>query len=240
MADTEEVTNGEVMDEGHGNAASSGDSGDHRGKLRRRDGSGAKQHGSATAHAEGAPPSLVASLGDIKLNEEQAAALEGAVQQVLAEEQAKAEEAQQRLLRTQADFSNYKRRNEQERDQQARFANLLLVQELLPVLDNLDRALSTIPESVSGLPWMDGLMLVDRQLRATLEKQGLKPIVALGTRFDPMVHEAIIQEATADYEDDEVIAELQRGYMLHDRVVRPTLVKVAKRVEPAASTTEEN
>ena len=187
-----------------------------------------------------APAAFVASLGDIRLTAEQSATVEKAVQQRIADEQAKCEEAVQRLARTQADFTNYKRRNEQERDQQSRFANLLLVQELLPVLDNLDRALATIPESVSSLPWMDGLMLVDRQLRATLEKQGLKPIVALGTRFDPMVHEAIIQEPTTDYEDDEVIAELQRGYMLHDRVVRPTLVKVAKRVESAASTTEEN
>lgn len=228
------------MDEEHRHAGLPGDSGDHRGKGKRREGSGPKQHGAGTAQAENQPATFVSSVGDIKLTEEQASILEGAVQQHLAGEQAKTEDAVQRLLRTQADFANYKRRNEQEREQQARFANLLLVQELLPVLDNLDRALATIPEAVSGLPWMDGLALVDRQLRATLEKQGLKPIVALGTRFDPMVHEAIIQEPTTDYEDDEVIAELQRGYMLHDRVVRPTLVKVAKRVESAASTTEEN
>lgn len=228
------------MDEEHRHAGLSGDTGDHRGKGKRRETSGSRQHGATTTHPETPSDSFVASLGDIKLSDEQAAALEGAVKQQLADEQARSEEAVQRLLRTQADFANYKRRNEQEREQQARFANLLLVQELLPVLDNLDRALATIPEAVSGLPWMDGLALVDRQLRATLEKQGLKPIVALGTHFDPMVHEAIIQEATTDYEDDEVIAELQRGYMLHDRVVRPTLVKVAKHVAPAASTTEEN
>jgi molecular chaperone GrpE len=229
------------MDEEHQQAGSPSDGGDHRARSKRRDGSAAgKQHGPASTHAESAAATFVSSLGDIRLTDEQAATLERAVQQRVADEQAKCEDAVQRLVRTQADFANYKRRNDQEREQQARYANLLLVQELLPVLDNLDRALATIPDSVSSLPWMDGLVLVDRQLRATLEKQGLKPIVALGTRFDPMVHEAIIQEPTSDYEDDEVIAELQRGYMLHDKVVRPTLVKVAKRVESAASTTEEN
>ena len=228
------------MDEEHQQAGSASELNDHRARGKRRDGGAAKQHGSTTGHGESHSAAFDPNAAELKLSEDQAAALEKAVQQRLSDEQAKCEEAVQRLLRTQADFANYKRRNEQEREQQARFANLLLVQELLPVLDNLDRALATVPESVSPLPWMDGLVLVDRQLRATLEKQGLKPIIALGTRFDPMVHEAIIQEPTTDYEDDEVIAELQRGYMLHDKVVRPTLVKVAKRVESVASTTEES
>ena len=227
------------MDEEHQQAGFTSDGGDHRGRGKRREG-GAAKHGPASGHGDATAATFVSSLGDIKLTDNQVAAIETAIQQRLSDEQAKCEDAVQRLLRTQADFTNYKRRNEQEREQQARFANLLLVQELLPVLDNLDRALATVPESVSPLPWMDGLVLVDRQLRATLEKQGLKPIVALGAHFDPMVHEAIIQEPTMDYEDDEVIAELQRGYMLHDKVVRPTLVKVARRMEPAASTTEES
>ncbi len=227
------------MDEEHQQVESASEGSDHRARGKRKEGGPGRQHGTGGAQTDAAA-TFVSSLGDIRLTDDQAAVLEKAVQQRIADEQAKCEDAVQRLLRTQADFANYKRRNDQEREQQARFANLLLVQELLPVLDNLDRALATIPEAVSALPWMDGLVLVDRQLRATLEKQGLKPIVALGTRFDPMVHEAIIQEATMDYEDDEVIAELQRGYMLHDKVVRPTLVKVAKRVESAASTTEES
>jgi molecular chaperone GrpE len=227
------------MDEEQQHAGYTSDGGDHRARGKRREG-GAAKHGPASGHADAPAATFVSSLGDVKLTDSQVAAIETAMQQRLSDEQAKCEDAVQRLLRTQADFTNYKRRNEQEREQQARFANLLLVQELLPVLDNLDRALATVPESVSPLPWMDGLVLVDRQLRATLEKQGLKPIVALGAHFDPMVHEAIIQEPTMDYEDDEVIAELQRGYMLHDKVVRPTLVKVARRMEPAASTTEES
>jgi molecular chaperone GrpE len=158
----------------------------------------------------------------------QQAEIERMVQERVAAEQIKAEEAISRLQRVQADFVNYKRRSEQEREGQARFATMVLVKELLPILDNFDRALATMPEEVKNLPWTEGLLLVDRQLRATLEKQGLKPIDAVGARFDPTLHEAIIHEESADHADDEVIAELQRGYMLHDKVVRPTLVKVAK------------
>jgi molecular chaperone GrpE len=169
------------------------------------------------------------------------ASIEASFQERLAAEQARAEDAVNKLTRTQADFANYKRRSEQEREQQARFATQLLVQEMLPVLDNLDRVLTTMPDAVRGLPWAEGLLLVDRHLRGTLEKQGLKAIEAVGARFDPMLHEAIIHEESPDHADDEVIAELRRGYTLHDKVVRPTLVKVAKHVgEPAHTTTGEN
>jgi molecular chaperone GrpE len=167
------------------------------------------------------------------LTDEQRQLIERTVQERVAAEQARAEEALARVQRVQADFVNYKRRSEQEREGQARFAAMVLVKELLPVLDNFDRALATMPEEVKNLPWTEGLLLVDRQLRATLEKQGLKPIEAVGARFDPMLHEAIIHEESSDHADDEVIAELQRGYMLHDKVVRPTLVTVAKNVAHA-------
>ena len=150
-------------------------------------------------------------------------------------EQAKYDELAGKLARVQADFVNYKRRSEQELEQQARFATKLLMEELLPVLDNFDRALATLPDAVRALPWTDGLLLVDRGLRGTLEKQGLHPIEAVGTRFDPMLHEAIMQEESTEHADDEVIAELRRGYMLHDRVIRPTLVKVANNVSGAGA-----
>jgi molecular chaperone GrpE len=241
----DELSDGKEMDENRPQPPGTPDYADHRGRGRRREGAAPKHQTHTGAQGDnrsqpGSASSLIGSLGDINLTDSQLAALETAVQQRLADEQAKTEDAEERLLRTQADFANYKRRNDQEREQQARFATMMLVAELLPVLDNLDRALSTVPENVSRLPWMEGLLLVDRQLRATLEKQGLQPINALGTHFDPMQHEAIIHEESTEHEDDEVIAELRRGYMLHDKVVRPTLVKVAKRVEPAVSTTEEN
>jgi molecular chaperone GrpE len=179
-----------------------------------------------TEHTDAEAPQPAATPA---LTEEQQAYVDRVVQQQLAAEQARAEELGARIQRVQADFANYKRRSEQEREGQARFATLVLVTELLPILDNFDRALATMPDEVRSLPWTEGLLLVDRQLRSTLEKQGLKPIEAVGTRFDPTLHEAIIHEESADHEDDEVIAELQRGYMLHDKVIRPTLVKVAKR-----------
>lgn len=166
--------------------------------------------------------------GGAPFTEAQQGMIEKLVEERLASEQAKTEEVTTRLLRAQADFANYKRRSEQEREGQAKFATTVLVTELLPILDNFDRALATMPDEVRSLPWTEGLLLVDRHLRGTLEKQGLKPIEAVGSRFDPTLHEAIIQEESADHEDDEVIAELQRGYVMHDRVIRPSLVKVAK------------
>jgi len=167
-------------------------------------------------------------LGNAALSDEQRALVDHAVLEAVAAEQARTEDANQKFLRVQADFSNFKRRSESEREQQARFGTQLLVGELLPVLDNFERALTTIPEEAEALPWTDGLRLIDRQLRGTLEKQGLRPIEAVGAKFDPSQHEAIISEESPDHADDEVIAELRRGYMLHDRVVRPTLVKVAR------------
>jgi molecular chaperone GrpE len=151
-------------------------------------------------------------------------------EQVLAE-RAKAEELKQQVLRAQADFVNYKRRVEQDKDQQARQAAWTIVKDIVPILDNLDLTLANMPEEVRGLSWTDGLMLVDRQLRATLEKQGLRPIEAMGATFDPTLHEAILHEESTEHADNEIMAELRRGYWLNDRVVRPTLVKVAKHVD---------
>lgn len=224
MAD--EMTSDEVQKERHTGSATR-ESGEPRRRWHRR----------GEAEGDGGTPSGATASGGAdpaaSLSAEQRALVDRLVDERVAQEQARAEDANTRWQRTQADFANYKRRNEQEREQQGRFATLLLVSELLPVLDDLDRALVTMPEAVQGLPWTDGLLLVDRILRGTLEKQGLKPIEAVGAKFDPMLHEAIIHEETPDHADDEVIAELRRGYMLHDKVVRPTLVKVAKHVASA-------
>lgn len=128
--------------------------------------------------------------------------------------------------RAAADFSNYKRRTEEDREIVARFANATLIGKLLGVLDDFDRALEHVPEDVHE-GWVDGVRLVERKLRGVLESEGVTPIEALGLPFDPTVHEAVVHEDTADHPDNEVIGELQRGYRLHDRVLRPALVKVA-------------
>jgi molecular chaperone GrpE len=161
-----------------------------------------------------------------------------ALQEQIVAERAKSEELKQQVLRAQADFVNYKRRVEQDREQQARQATWTVVQDIVPILDNLDLTLANMPEAVRGLSWADGLLLVDRQLRATLERQGLRPIEAVGTIFDPTLHEAIVHEESSEHADNEIIAELRRGYLLNDKVVRPTLVKVAKHVDNDTQTQE--
>ena len=108
----------------------------------------------------------------------------------------------------------------------ARFANATLIAKLLGVLDDFDRALEHVPEDAHE-GWVDGVRLVERKLRGVLEGEGVTPIEAMGLPFDPNVHEAVVHEDTADHPDNQVIGELQRGYRLHDRVLRPALVRVA-------------
>ena len=128
--------------------------------------------------------------------------------------------------RAAADLSNYRRRTEEERVAGARFANAALIARLLAVLDDFDRALEHIPEEAHDA-WVDGVRLVERKLRGVLESEGLTQIEAVGQPFDPNFHEAVVHEETADHPDNQVIGELQRGYRLHDRVLRPALVRVA-------------
>jgi molecular chaperone GrpE len=125
--------------------------------------------------------------------------------------------------RAEADFENYKKRIEQERAETARFASTTLVLNILPVLDDLDRAFKSIPEKMAHLTWTDGIRLIHRKLQATLEAQGVTEIKALGETFDPSIHEAVGQTAG---EEGKVIEEAQKGYRLHGRVIRPAFVIV--------------
>jgi molecular chaperone GrpE len=128
--------------------------------------------------------------------------------------------------RSAADFANYKRRTDEERASLTQVSNALLIGKLLGVLDDFDRALENVPEDAHD-PWVEGVRLTERKLRSVLESEGVTPIPAVGERFDPNLHEAVVHEDTADHPDNEVIGELQRGYRLHDRVIRPSLVRVA-------------
>jgi molecular chaperone GrpE len=145
------------------------------------------------------------------------------LKQALAEERKKAESYLANWQRTQADFINYKRRNEQERKELNKFANASLMLSLLPVLDDLERALNSIPPKATKRPWVEGIRLIERKLRASLEAQGLTPIKALGEPFDPNFHEAVRQDKG---KEGIVIEELQKGYKLYDRVLRPAMVVV--------------
>jgi len=145
------------------------------------------------------------------------------LKQALAEENTKAKTNLAGWQRAQADFENYKRRSQQEKEEISRFANWLLVLNLLPILDDLERALASIPPNLAKLSWVDGIRLIERNLRASLEMQGLSYIKAVGEPFDPKFHEAVRQDKG---KEGIVIEEVQKGYRLHDRVIRPSRVVV--------------
>lgn len=144
--------------------------------------------------------------------------------------QAKVEELTNDLQRMTADFANYRKRNESERNEFAKFAKADLIAKLLDVLDGYDRALSTVPEDLKGQPWVEGMWLVERKLRSILDAEGLEPIDSLGTPFDPYLHQAVAY-IESDEPEGTVIEEHQKAYRLHDRVIRPALVTVAKKKE---------
>ena len=152
-----------------------------------------------------------------------------ALEKLLEEERSKSAEYLDNWRRAAADMANYKKRSEKDAGEMTRFANSVLIARLLPVLDDFERAMQTIPENLRGLTWIDGVMLISRKMAAVLEAEGLKPIEALNKPFDPNVHEAVIHEETDQHEEGTVVAELQKGYKLGDRVLRPTMVKVAKK-----------
>ncbi len=152
-----------------------------------------------------------------------------ALKQLLEQERAKSAEYLDNWRRAAADMSNYRKRMEKDAAEMSKLANSVLISRLLPILDDFDRAFQTIPENLRDLTWIDGVMLIARKMSAILEAEGVKPIDALNKPFDPNLHEAVIHEETDQHEDGMVIAELQKGYKLHDRVLRPTMVKVAKK-----------
>jgi len=148
------------------------------------------------------------------------------MEQALEEARGASDENLRAWQRSSADFSNYKRRVDEERETVVRFSNAVLIGKLLSVLDDFDRALENVPPDTDDA-WIEGVQLVERKLRGVLETEGVTPIEAAGLPFDPNVHEAVVHEETADYPDNQVIDELQRGYRLHGRVLRPALVRVA-------------
>jgi molecular chaperone GrpE len=134
---------------------------------------------------------------------------------------------QDRLLRTAAEFDNYRKRVDRERREQSESAAAGLLVEILPVVDNLERALQA-PSGPEAAGYRAGVELILRQLIDMLRKRGVTPIEALGADFDPRFHQAVSQDTSDAHRDGEVMEELQRGYMLGDRLLRPAMVKVAK------------
>ena len=142
----------------------------------------------------------------------------------------KVDELTNDLKRMTADFANYRKRNDAERIDFAKFAKADLIAKLLDVLDGYDRALATVPDELKGQPWVEGMWLVERKLRRVLEAEGLEPIDSLGEPFDPYLHQAVAY-IESDKPEGTVIEEHQKAYRLHDRVIRPALVTVAKKKE---------
>jgi molecular chaperone GrpE len=138
------------------------------------------------------------------------------------------EEANSRLLRVAADFDNYRKRARQEQTDTMRYASATLAERLLPVLDDAQRTLEHVPEGVDE-GWLKGLEMTFRQLDEVLGSIGVERIDALGQRFDPSQHEAIGSVESEEDEEDTVVGELRPGYRIHDKVLRPTLVRVARR-----------
>ena len=131
------------------------------------------------------------------------------------------------LQRERADFANYRRRNEAERSDYARFAKAELITKLLEVLDNFDRALDTVPAQLRDEPWVEGIWLVERKLRDILAAEGLEEVGSVGQPFDPHIHEAI-GHVDSSAPEGTVVDEVRKAYKLHDKIIRPALVTVAK------------
>ena len=135
---------------------------------------------------------------------------------------------QDRLLRQAAEFDNYRKRVDRERQAVGDAAAASMIEEILPLLDDLDRALKVEPGRDAGESYRRGVELIHRQLDDILRKRGVRAIEALGADFDPHFHQAVAHDAAEGRREGEIIEEFRRGYMLGDRLLRPSMVKVAK------------
>jgi len=175
-----------------------------------------------------------ASVEEVSLEEgEEGLPVEGeddlaVVNAALSEAETRAAEYLDGWQRARAEFANYRRRQEQQRQQMQVSAKASVLVELLPVMDDLKRALETVPEESEGNPWLSGVEQVQRKWQAALERVGLSVLpVEAGDAFDPNVHEALTHEPCAEMEAGKIIQVVQPGYEVDDTVLRPALVRVS-------------
>ncbi|MDQ0493144.1 nucleotide exchange factor GrpE [Paenibacillus brasilensis] len=140
---------------------------------------------------------------------------------------AEAEEHQQRFLRAQADFDNFRRRTLKEKEELAKYASMKLVTELVPVLDNFERALATAQQGAETESFAKGVEMIFRQFEGVLQAEGVTAMNSVGQPFNPDFHQAIMQVESEEHEEGIVVEEVQKGYMLKDKVLRPAMVKVS-------------
>jgi len=138
------------------------------------------------------------------------------------------EELNQLFLRQEADFDNFRRRTAQEKDELSRYSVGKFITELLPMIDNFERALATIEKNEEVKNYFTGIEMVYKQLMEILTKEGLEVIEAEGQPFDPNKHEAIMQVEAEGVEEDIIVEDLRKGYIFKEKVLRPTMCKVAK------------
>ncbi len=137
-------------------------------------------------------------------------------------------ELEDRTKRQMAEFENFRKRSNKEKEQMFAMGERSVIEKILPVVDNFERGLSTIPEEEKGKPFADGMEMIYRQLMTQLDAMGVKSIEAVGQDFDPNLHNAVMQVDSEEYESGKVAQELQKGYMYHDTVVRHSMVGVVK------------
>jgi molecular chaperone GrpE len=182
--------------------------------------SGAQQEPPSRTRAEeriaglGAPPSLEAEVERLRSE--------------LARAEQEAADAKAGWQRSAADLQNYKRRAEQERAERMGLASDMLLLKVLALADDFDLAVEHVPAEAQGSPWVEGIVAIDRKIRALLESEGVTAMRTEGQPFDPREHQAVSHEDSADVPDGTVLRELQRGYRIRDRVLRPALVAVAR------------
>lgn len=146
----------------------------------------------------------------------------------IAELEAKIKEMENRYLRLYADFENFRRRTRQEMEAAEKYRAQSLVSDLLPALDNFERALKIETENEQAKSILQGMEMVYRSLLDALKKEGVEAIEAVGKPFDPHLHQAVMQVEDSNYEPNTVVEEFQKGYKLKDRVIRPAMVKVSQ------------
>ena len=165
------------------------------------------------AELETSPTALLAQIE--ALTAERAAAL------------ARADEHLALAQRAAADYANLKRRTAEEREAQLGLANASLLAKVVALADDFDLAIEHVPADARATPWLEGIAAIDRKLRALLDSEGVTPIESLGRPFDPAIHEALSHVAGSGRPEGEVVAEIRRGYLIRDRVLRPALVAVS-------------
>jgi molecular chaperone GrpE len=138
-----------------------------------------------------------------------------------------ADENQQRLLRTQADFDNYRKRTQKEKEDFAKYASTQIINGLLPIIDNFERAIATAGDDTNFESFSKGVSMIFRQLEGVLQAEGLSAMETVGQAFNPEFHQAIMQVESEEYPEGTIVEEVQKGYMLKDKVLRPAMVKTS-------------